>query len=307
MADLPIINLPLLHRDPLAKSSVIKKIRDACHRYGFFHVVDHGIPDRVIEDALKVSGEFFELPMAEKEELASDDVCKEVRFCKLEMGEFARDFLKLYANPLDHFLASWPRSPPYYREKMGIYSKEVRKLSIELFGAIMESLKLDNQTNHLQKKFEQGLQTLVLNSYAPCSESDKKIGAPPHTDHSIITVLLQSAPGLEIDNGETWKNVPNLKGSLQVLVGVHLEVISNGFYKSVLHRAIPSFGDSTTRLSIASLHNLAIDEVVEPAAELAIDSEDGSSRMYKGSSLRDYLKHLASGEKRGFIETIKIN
>ncbi|KAI3463603.1 hypothetical protein Pfo_020266 [Paulownia fortunei] len=303
LADVPTVNLSLLRRNPLSKSLVIKKIREACHRYGFFHVINHGVPDSVIEEALNVNAKFFEMPMEEKEELMSDDIYKVVRFGKVEVGDFSRDFLKLYAHPLDHFVTTWPRFPHDYREKMGTYSTEVRKLCIELFGAIMESLNLDE--THLKENFEQGIQILGINCYTPCSGSSVKIGIPPHTDHSIITVLLQSAPGLQVIDrvdGGSWKIVPELKGSLQVIVGDHLEVISNGLYKSGLHRAIPSCRNP--RLSIANLHSLAMDEIVEPAAKL--ESEE-NPRIYRGSSLRDFLKRLASRDSRAFIETLKAN
>lgn len=88
--------------------------------------------------------------------------------------------------------------------------------------------------------------------------------------------------------------------SLQVFVGDHLEVMSNGLYKSVLHRALPRCNE--TRFSIANLLSLAMDEIVEPIAML----ESAENPRYKGSSLRDFLKHLASGDTRTFIETLKI-
>ncbi|KAH6819467.1 hypothetical protein C2S51_003070 [Perilla frutescens var. frutescens] len=266
-------------------------------------VINHGIHDSVIEDALNVNAKFFEMPKAEKEELISDDIYKVARFGHLNVGDYSRDLLKLYAHPLEEFVSYWPTSPLDYRGKMGIYSTEARKLCIELFGAIMESLNIDQ--THLKQDFEQGIQILGMNFYSPCSESGtKKIGIPPHTDHSIITLLLQSSPGLHVVDrvDGRWKSLAEVKGSLQVIVGDHLEVISNGFYKSVLHRAIPSC--DSARLSIANLHSLAMDEIVEPAAEL---EREEKQRRYRGSSLRDFLKHLASRDARNFIETLKID
>ncbi|KAK4414120.1 Flavanone 3-dioxygenase 3 [Sesamum alatum] len=301
-ADDPIIDLSPLHHNPLF---VIKKIHEACRRCGFFHVINHGVADSVIEEALNVNRKFFELPTEIKEELWSDDVQKVVRFGEVEVGGISREFLKLYAHPLHQYVSSWPKLPLHYRERMGLYATEVRKLSIELFGAIMESLNLSE--THLKQNFEQGIQILGINSYSPCSGPNATTGLPPHTDHSLITVLLQSGPGLQVIDcrsnmsvGGLWKNVPRLNGSFQVLVGDHLEVLSNGLYKSVVHRAIPSC--SNTRLSIANLHSLRMDEIVEPAGEL----QENEGR-YKGSSLRDFLKHLASRDTRPFIETLRID
>ncbi|CAI9771587.1 unnamed protein product [Fraxinus pennsylvanica] len=96
------------------------------------------------------------MPMATKEELLSDDVQKPARFSRVQVGchengMLSRDFLNLYAHPLHHFLNLWPSNPLKYREKMGMYATEVRKLGIELFGAIMESLNLS--PTHLKTKF----------------------------------------------------------------------------------------------------------------------------------------------------------
>ncbi|KAL3817970.1 hypothetical protein ACJIZ3_003875 [Penstemon smallii] len=159
---------------------------------------------------------------------------------------------------------------------------------------------------------------LGVHCYPPClNRSNLKSGLPPHVDHSIITVLLQSAPGLQIIDVDSWKNVPELKGSLQVLVGDHLEVISNGLfisfqfcvllqqfntcsYSTNQHRTIPSSCD--VRLSIANLHSFGMDEIVLPCAKL---EDENNPTIYKGSSLRDFLNFLSRGDTRTFMETIK--
>lgn len=184
---------------------------------------------------------------------------------------------------------------------MGRYTMETKKLGIQVFGAIMESLNLG--ATHLKEKFEKGMQIIATNSYSPRQDSSSEIGASPHTDYSIITILTQSSSGLQVmDNVDgTWKVVPELKGSLQVFVGDHLEVLSNGVYRSVSHRVIvPS--TSKTRLSIASFHGFEIDEIVEP--ELELIRKEGVKR-YKGCSARDLLKLVFSGEKDRPIAAIR--
>ncbi|KAL3497570.1 hypothetical protein ACH5RR_040302 [Cinchona calisaya] len=305
----PLINLSLLQQDSQTKSHVIKQIHQACTSAGIFNVINHGLSETLIEEVLKVNANFFELPLVTKEGLISDDILKPVRFSTNQGGAqgIFRDFLKLYAHPLEEFLNSWPNNPPDYRDKMGRCAVEMRKLGIQILGAIMESLNLE--TTFLKDNIEQGMHMVAINSYPPISESKnikKIIGAPQHTDHSIITILLQSSSGLQVmdrNDKNTWKYVPKLKGSLLVFVGDHLEVLSNGKYKSVLHRVVYESCDET-RLSIASFQSLGMDEVLEPAIEL-VDEEH--PKQYKGSSLRDFLKHLASGESKPFIETLKIS
>lgn len=69
----------------------------------------------MLEEALNVNAKFFEMPEVEKEELISDDVFKVVRFDHAIVGDYSKDFLKLYANPLEHFISYWPSFPHEYR------------------------------------------------------------------------------------------------------------------------------------------------------------------------------------------------
>ena len=52
--------------DTEAHKRVVREIADACESVGFFQVVNHGIDDEVVSDALRVSREFFELPLEQK-------------------------------------------------------------------------------------------------------------------------------------------------------------------------------------------------------------------------------------------------
>ncbi|XP_050227201.1 flavanone 3-dioxygenase 3-like [Mercurialis annua] len=305
LSNLPIIDLSLL---PHNKTQIVQEIGKACQKYGFFNIINHGISESVIEAALETNSKFFDLPLGEKLNLISDDVHSPIRFGSIKdergNGRFTRDFLKLYAYPLQDWIGSWPPNPSDYREKMGTYSKEMRRLGIEIFGAIMESLNI-SQTHH-KHEFEQGMHIMAVNRYHPIPEANVLTGIPPHTDHSIITILLQSSSGLQIldRDDNIWKAViPQHNGnSLQVLVGDHLQVLSNGACKSVLHRAIP--GSEEKRLSVVSLHSFGMDDVVEPAVELV---DENHPKCYKGSSLRDFLNHLSSKVSESFIHTLQIN
>ncbi|XP_056696734.1 2-oxoglutarate-dependent dioxygenase 21, chloroplastic isoform X2 [Spinacia oleracea] len=241
----------------------------------------------------------------------SDDVHKPVRYgTSLKDGvdkiQFWRVFLKHYANPLNDWVQCWPENPPTYREHMGAYSSEVQKLGVELTGAITESLGLGPK--YVSDKIEQGMQVITTNCYPPCPQPRLTLGLPPHSDYSCLTILLQGSPGLEImdmQDGGSWKLVPNVDGSLLVHIGDHLEVLSNGLYKSVVHRAVVN--SQKTRISIASFHSLGLDEKMEPAFQLV---NENHPKAYKGSSFRDFLNFLSANDiGQGnicFLDTLKI-
>lgn len=182
---------------------------------------------------------------------------------------------------------------------MGKYCAEVRKL----MGTITESLGIGPK--YLGRKMEDGMQVVAVNGYPPCPEPDMALGLPPHSDYTCLTILLQSSPGLEIfdtDDGN-WKLVPDLHGALQVQIGDHFEVLSNGLYKSVVHRA--TLNCETTRISIASLHSLGMDDKMETAKELV---DETHPKRYKESSFRDFLDFLETNDiadGKSFIDTLK--
>lgn len=187
---------------------------------------------------------------------------------------------------------------------MGQYTKEVRKVSLEIMEAITESLGLS--PTYLSSKMAEGVQVVAVNCYPPCPQPEVALGLPPHTDYSCITTVLQSSQGLEImDMADgKWKLVPKVDGTLQVHVGDHVEVLSNGLYKGVVHRAIVN--SENTRISITSLHSLGMDEKMKPAEELV---NEQNPKKYKGSSFNDFLKFLSSNdlaEGKSFLNTLKI-
>ncbi|XP_022984408.1 LOW QUALITY PROTEIN: flavanone 3-dioxygenase 3 [Cucurbita maxima] len=336
-AIVPIIDMASLRsNDSAERSLAIEALRKACISLGFFQVkfqfftliletgeiyisylltsicflqiINHGISKTVMEEALSQAREFFNLPLKEKMKYKSDDVSKAVRYgTSLKDGvdkiKFWRVFLKHYAHPLEDWVDSWPTNPHTYREKMGQYTKEVRKVSLEIEEAITESLGL---RPYLSSKMAEGVQVVAVNCYPPCPQPGVALGLPPHTDYSCITTILQSSQGLEImDRADgKWKMVPNVDGSLQVHVGDHVEVLSNGLYKGVVHRAIVN--SERTRISISSLHSLGMDEKMKPAEELV---DEQNPIKYKESSFNDFLKFLSSNdlaEGKSFIDTLKI-
>ncbi|KAE9465030.1 hypothetical protein C3L33_03040, partial [Rhododendron williamsianum] len=284
-ADVPVIDLVGFQDSSSRRSVTVDDIGNACRRYGFFQITNHGIDQFVLDGALSSAFDFFRLPTEEKSKFMSNDVHKPVRYgTSLKDGvdkiQFWRVFLKHYAYPLEDWVMSWPENPPAYREHMGRYAVEVRKLALEIMGAITESLGIG--AKYLSNKMEEGMQVMAVNCYPPCPQPGLVLGLPSHSDYSCFTILLQSTTGLEILDTEDgkWRAVPELKGTLQVHVGDHVEVLSNG--------------------------SLGMDEKMETAEEL-VDEEH--PKGYKESSFRDFLNFLVKNdiaEGKGFIETLRI-
>ena len=86
---------------------------------GNFQIVNHGISQLVLDEAISVASNFFDLPQGEKLELMSNDVHKPVRYGSVQNGvdnvQLCRLFLKHYAHPLRDWIHMWPQNPPDYR------------------------------------------------------------------------------------------------------------------------------------------------------------------------------------------------
>lgn len=309
-ASLAVVDMAALKNGSASRSRVIQEIRDSCRRLGFFQVVNHGVSESVLEEALSVASNFFDLPTKEKVNLMSNDVYKPIRYCTsikdgVDKVQFWRVFLKHYANPLKDWIHMWPENPSDYREKMGRYCEEVKKVGLEMMSTIIESLEIN--PSYLTKNLEDGMQVIAVNCYPPCPQPDIALGLPPHSDYSCLTILYQSCEGLQIMDFEdkTWKTVPHIPGALQVHVGDHFEVLSNGLYKSVVHRA--TLNKDKTRISITSLFSLGMDDKMETAKELV---DDQNPKKYRESSFRDFLDFLATNdisEGKSFIDILKNN
>ncbi|KAJ4846490.1 hypothetical protein Tsubulata_039976 [Turnera subulata] len=309
VANVPVIDIGKLREEGVQRANAIQEIGNACRDVGFFQIVNHGISQSVLDGALSVASDFFKLPTSEKAKFMSSDVCKPVRYATsikdgIDKFQYWRVFLKHYANPLAEWIDLWPKNPPEYREKMGTYSAEIKNLSLNIMGAVTESLGLGPK--YLRNKIGDGMQVMAVNCYPPCPRPEMTLGLPPHSDYSCLTIILQSSPGLEIldKRDGNWRLVPKLNGALQVHVGDHFEVLSNGIYKSVVHRAV--LNSEKTRISIASLHSLGMDEKMGTAKEL---QDDNLPKKYRESSFRDFLNFISKndlGEGKSFLDTLKI-
>ncbi|KAK9293036.1 hypothetical protein L1049_021020 [Liquidambar formosana] len=119
VADVLVVDLAGLQQDPPQRSIVIDNIGNACRRFGFFQITNHGISQPVLDGALSSAFDFFDLPAEEKLKYMSNNVHTPVRYgTSLKDGvdeiQFWRVFLKHYAHPLKDWVGLWPQNPPNY-------------------------------------------------------------------------------------------------------------------------------------------------------------------------------------------------
>ncbi|KAI3852765.1 hypothetical protein MKW92_016681 [Papaver armeniacum] len=307
--------IPVIDLDGLNELSseqrilAVQNISSACAEWGFFQIVNHGIEASLMEEMLKTIEGFFSLTCEEKMKYASDDVMNTVRYgTSLNTSKSHvlhwRDYLRHFGHPIDKSFHLWPDSPSNYREVTKKYLEDVWKLVMKIGGAISEGLGLER--DYIEKSLGEGSQIIASNYYPPCPEPHLTLGLAAHSDHGGITILMQNdVDGLQVLYNDTWIPVLFIPGSLVVNLGDYLEILSNGRYKSLEHRAVVN--EEKTRISIAVGHGPDLNSVLAPAPSLV--GEKGETPLYRPIVYKDYMKHQQSITARGkeALKLIKIN
>ncbi|KAL6589248.1 hypothetical protein ACP70R_013117 [Stipagrostis hirtigluma subsp. patula] len=288
-ADIPVVDLA----DP-DRAAVVARIGDACRTHGFFQVLNHGVPVELMMSVLSVAYEFFRLPPEEKAKLYSDDPAKKIRLStsfnvRKETVHNWRDYLRLHCHPLEQFVPEWPDNPPSFREIVSAYCKEVRELGFRLYGAISESLGLEEE--YIKKALGEQEQHMAVNFYPKCPEPELTYGLPAHTDPNALTILLmdQQVGGLQVLNQGRWIAVNPRPNALVINIGDQLQALSNGRYRSVWHRAVVN--SDRPRMSVASFLCPCSDVLLGPAAKLV---GDDSPAVYRNYTYAEYYSKFWS-------------
>ncbi|CAI0458116.1 unnamed protein product [Linum tenue] len=85
----PIIDLEGADRDPAKRKQIVEKIRDASANWGFFQVVNHGIPETVLEEMKAGVHRFYEQDVELKKQFYTRVICREI------LKEYSEGVLKL--------------------------------------------------------------------------------------------------------------------------------------------------------------------------------------------------------------------
>ncbi|XP_009604053.1 1-aminocyclopropane-1-carboxylate oxidase [Nicotiana tomentosiformis] len=290
MENFPIINLEKLNGSE--RADTMEMIKDACENWGFFELVNHGIPHEVMDTVEKMTKGHYKK-------------CMEQRFKELVAGK-GLEAVQAEVTDLDwestFFLRHLPVSnisevsdlDDQYREIMRDFAKRLEKLAEELLDLLCENLGLEK--GYLKKVFYgskgPNFGTKVSN-YPPCPKPDLIKGLRAHTDAGGIILLFQDdkVSGLQLLKDGQWIDVPPMHHSIVVNLGDQLEVITNGKYKSVMHRVITQ--TDGTRMSLASFYNPGSDAVIFPAPTLVEKEAEESKAIYPKFVFDDYMKLYA--------------
>ncbi|KAK7284959.1 hypothetical protein RJT34_19713 [Clitoria ternatea] len=315
-ADNQNLQLPIIDFAELLgpnRPKALQSLANACEQYGFFQLVNHCISDDVVRSMVDVSGRFFDLPFEERSKYMTSDMRAPVRygtsFSQTKDTVLCwRDFLKFLCHPFPDFHSHWPSSPLDFRKVVATYAEETKHLYLVVMEAILESLGIiegkESEEENILKEFDNGSQMMVLNFYPPCPQPDLTLGIPPHSDYGFLTLLLQDqVEGLQIQFQDKWLTVQPIPNAFVINVGDHLEIFSNGRYKSVLHRAVVN--EAKSRVSVASFHSLPFNFMVRPSPKLI---DEANPKRYMDTDFDSFLAYVSTKEpnKKDFLNSRKL-
>ncbi|XP_022988653.1 1-aminocyclopropane-1-carboxylate oxidase 1 [Cucurbita maxima] len=290
MAIFPVINLENINGDGRAK--ILEQIEDACQNWGFFELVNHGIPHEFLDSVEKMTKDHYKKCMEQrfKEAVAS----KGLEAAQVEVKDMDWESTFFLRHLPESNIAEMSELDEEYKEIMKEFAKKIENLSEELLDLLCENLGLEK--GYLKKVFHGSkgptFGTKVSN-YPPCPKPDLIKGLRAHTDAGGIILLFQDdkVSGLQLLKDGNWIDVPPMRHAIVVNLGDQLEVITNGRYKSVMHRVMTQTSGGG-RMSLASFYNPGSDAVIYPAPSLIEKEGEGEEKKeaYPKFVFEDYMK-----------------
>jgi isopenicillin N synthase-like dioxygenase len=306
---LPVIDIGGLSSPTVTdRKAVAERLREACLDNGFFYVVNHGVPERLIAALFGETRRFFDSPVAVK-----SAVDKSLSFCqrgfepmraqRLEAGappdlkesfyigpELSLDDPRVVARRFNHGPNLWPVGMESFRPVTEAYFCTMLDLSQTLMRGLALALHLNEE--YFAPYCTKAHATLRLLHYPPqpANAAPGEKGAGAHSDFGGITLLLQDeVGGLQVQGkikGE-WIHATPIPGAFVVNLGDLIARWTNDRFRSTVHRVVNASGRE--RYSVPFFFSGNPDQVVECLPSCLAN---GEAPKYPPTTVEGHLKEM---------------
>jgi isopenicillin N synthase-like dioxygenase len=308
MDSVPVIDLERFFGGGSARLRAVEEINLALEELGFLVVTGHGAAPAALDVAVAAARRFFDLPLAEKMQLAN------AGRGYAPIGTTALSYLAGRASPPDlkeSFSIGpawagdnlWPARPPDLRQALldGYAALDCALARmLHVFAGVL-GLPLD----FFDEKFRGHDNSLRIFNYPLMSTAlPGQLRAGEHTDFTAFTLLMVEggAGGLQVRlKGGDWIDVAPPPGALVVNVGDLMMRWTNDRWLSNLHRVVNPLDEAPprSRLSLVFFVNPRDDVTVEcietccgpgkPAKYTPVSSGD-----FQAEKLRQFRRSVAA-------------
>lgn len=301
-AEIPLIDVSALVAgdDPAETARVADELTRAAEGIGFFYVINHGVPQDLIDRVFATGRAFFAAPADQKRGVAVNGWHHGfIRTGEATMYEGARPDLKeSFVWGLDVEAGDpdcqagvrligpnrWPDFMPEMRAVMMDYWHACNRLGARLLEAF--AVAMGAPPDRFVERFDRPVSRGSLVWYPPqdATLGEEQFGVAPHTDYGTLTFVCQDdVGGLQVQGREgEWLTAHPIPGSFVVNVGDLLARWTNARFASTPHRVVNSSGRE--RLSVAMFVDPNHDTVVHP-----VTTAPGEKPLYPPATVGDYI------------------
>ncbi|CAO2821600.1 unnamed protein product [Amaranthus hypochondriacus] len=294
------ISVPVIDFSDLGKNNdetmkIVARVCSAAKNWGFFQVVNHGIPLEIMEKMIEKGRMFHEQDdEAKKKWYNRDPGSNKVTYVSnhdLYKSNAAnwRDSLNISTLFADGHIHP-DELPDICKDVTMDYINHMKELG-------EQTLKLLSMGLGLKPEVLGGMESskgwsLICHYYPACPEPELTLGCSGHADISFITILLQDQiGGLQIVHDNKWVDVQPIPNAFIVNIGDSLQIASNGLFKSAYHRAISkSIGP---RISIAFFFTGLVSQRKKYGPIKELISQENPA-IYRDFTLEEFLTYFYS-------------
>jgi isopenicillin N synthase-like dioxygenase len=217
---------------------------------GFLYVSGHGVPQRLFDDLLEATKQFFDLSMERKMDVYIGKsrnhrgyvpIGEEVFYGGTTDHKEAFD-LSMHLPDDPEYLAGnpllgpnqWPDLPGF-AEAVDTYYRATFEFGRVLLRGFAQAM--GEHANAFDGWIRKPPSQLRLVHYPPNPSAEDALGIGAHTDYECFTLLYPTAPGLEVLNGAgEWIDAPPIPGTYIINIGDMMELLTNGQFVATTHR-----------------------------------------------------------------------
>ncbi len=294
-ATIPVVDMKE-YQNPETKQKFLAELHDALQEVGFFAVINSGVDIHTLDNAYQACFDFFALPYSDKMQVNVPSSNGQRGYVPGESakGQGRKDFKEFYhvgrefnppeSKPAAFWQNVWPSDFDLKDPVCALFAA-LEQSMVPLEEAMAESI---GQPKDLFTNMTIEGDILLRAIHYPSNPPKEQFWAAEHTDIDLFTILPRAtAEGLQVKNKQgEWIDIKVPEGAFIVNGGDMLENITNGEFRSGLHRVV-ALKDNYERYSIVFFVHPRSEDHLDPLASCI--ARTGGVRKYANATRLELL------------------